>query len=67
MHFLIRNLSSCAAIISLALLTTLAPLPACTEALAYMDTERSHKLDAPSCALPTMSSEKFFTKPASQG
>lgn len=52
MHFLIRNLSSCAAIISLALLMTLAPLPACTEALAYMDTERSHKLDAPFVRTP---------------
>ena len=38
-------------ILIFALLMPLGPLPACTEALAYMDTERSVKLDAP--FLPT--------------
>jgi len=52
-------------IIMISLLSQLAPLPFFTEALAYMDTERSHKLDAPSCGPPTMSSPKFFTRPAS--
>jgi precorrin-6B methylase 2 len=41
-----------AVILLLALLLQLAPLPACTEALAYMDTERSHKLDAPFVRTP---------------
>ena len=39
------------AICLLALLLHLSPLPVCMEALAYMDTERSVKLDAP--FLPT--------------
>ena len=38
-------------ILLLALLLPLCPLPACTDAFAYMDTERSVKLDAP--FLPT--------------
>ena len=39
-------------IIMISLLSQLAPLPFFTEALAYMDTERSHKLDAPFVRTP---------------
>ncbi len=39
-------------ILLLALLLPLCPLPACTEAFAYMDTERSVKLDAPFVRTP---------------
>ena len=39
-------------ILLLALLLPLCPLPACTGAFAYMDTERSHKLDAPFVRTP---------------
>jgi len=49
---LLRSPITRVAILSLALLMTLAPLPACTEAHAYMDTERSHKLDAPFVRTP---------------
>ena len=39
-------------ILLLAILLPLGPLPACTEAFAYMDTERSFKLDAPFVRTP---------------
>jgi precorrin-6B methylase 2 len=39
-------------ILILAILLPLCPLPACTGAFAYMDTERSHKLDAPFVRTP---------------
>jgi precorrin-6B methylase 2 len=47
-----RSRTTLPAIIFFTLLLPLAPLPACTGAFAYMDTERSHKLDAPFVRTP---------------
>ena len=47
-----QSLLTLAAILLFALLMSLASFYPCTEALAYMDTERSHKLDAPFVRTP---------------
>ena len=51
-----------AAILLLAPLMTLAPLPACMEAFAYMDTERSFKLDAPFLPTPNYVIAEILSK-----
>jgi precorrin-6B methylase 2 len=50
------------AILLLALLLPLAPLPACTEALAQMDSERSVKLDAPFLPTPNYVIAEILSK-----
>ena len=49
-------------ILLLALLLPLAPLPACTEALAQMDSERSVKLDAPFVPTPNYVIAEILSK-----
>ena len=61
-QFPFRNRMTLAAILLLALLLPLAPLPACMEAFAYMDTERSVKLDAPFLPTPNYVIAEILSK-----
>ena len=60
--FPFRNRTLLAAILLLALLLPVCPLPACTEAFAYMDTERSVKLDAPFLPTPNYVIAEILSK-----
>ena len=60
--FPFRSPITFAAILLLALLLPICPLPACTEALAYMDTERSVKLDAPFLPTPNYVIAEILSK-----
>jgi precorrin-6B methylase 2 len=60
--FPFRSQTILPAILLLALLLPLAPLPACTEAFAYMDTERSVKLDAPFLPTPNYVIAEILSK-----
>jgi precorrin-6B methylase 2 len=62
MHFLIRNAMSLPVILLLAILLPLYPLSACMDAVAYMDTERSVKLDAPFLPTPNYVIAEILSK-----
>jgi len=58
----IRSQTTLPAILLLAILLPLCPLPACTEALAQMDSERSVKLDAPFLPTPNCVIAEILSK-----